>query len=73
MAHERDRKKIIDNQHSQMMVKNSSKVASYVKKAIKDAAEYNSHLNQDRKEERSAYFDMQTQVSVQMLHFLRTF
>ena len=38
------------------------KTASYIKKAIKDASEYNLHLNQDRKEERSAYFDMQTQV-----------
>ena len=45
-----------------MIVKNTGKTASYVKKAIKDAAEYNLHLNQDRKDERLAYFDMQTQV-----------
>ena len=45
-----------------MVVKNMGKTAPYIKKAIKDASEYNSHLNQDRKDERSAYFDMQTQV-----------
>ena len=45
-----------------MIVKNTGKTASYIKKAIKDAAEYNLHLNQDRKDERLAYFDMQTQV-----------
>ena len=61
-AHERDRRKIIENHCSQMVVKNMGKTASHIKKAIKDASEYNSHLNQDRKEERSAYFDMQTQV-----------
>jgi len=61
-AHERDRRKIIENHCSQMVVKNMGKTASHIKKAIKDASEYNSHLNQDRKEERSAYFDMQTQI-----------
>lgn len=70
-AHERDRRKIIENHCSQMVVKNMGKTASYIKKAIKDASEYNTHLNQDRKEERSAYFDMQTQVLLfSKLYFL---
>ena len=62
MVHEKERKKIIEQQEAQMAVKNGGKVASYIKKAIKDASEYNSHLNQERKEERCSYFDMQTQV-----------
>eukprot|EP00112_Aurelia_sp_Birch-Aquarium-sp1_P008034 Seg1879.2 transcript_id=Seg1879.2/GoldUCD/mRNA.D3Y31 product="PHD finger protein 10" protein_id=Seg1879.2/GoldUCD/D3Y31 len=61
-VHERERRKIIDDQNAQMIVKNTGKTASYVKKAIKDASEYNLHLNQDRKDERLAYFDMQTQI-----------
>ncbi len=63
MVHEKERKKIIDDQHAQMTTKNMSKFLLNAKKSIKDAAEYNLHLNQDRKEERSSYFDMQTQVS----------
>lgn len=62
MVHEKERKKIIDDQHAQMIAKNVGKLPSNAKKAVKDAAEYNLHLNQDRKEERSSYFDMQTQI-----------
>eukprot|EP00794_Sanderia_malayensis_P017492 gene17492-19241_t len=61
MVHEKERKKIMDDQHAQMSAKNIGKILLNAKKAIKDAAEYNLHLNQDRKEERSSYFDMQTQ------------
>uniref|UniRef100_UPI00358FEC6A PHD finger protein 10 isoform X2 n=1 Tax=Myxine glutinosa TaxID=7769 RepID=UPI00358FEC6A len=36
------------------------KVPEYIKKAARKAAEYNSHLNHERSEERRAYFDLQT-------------
>ena len=62
MVHEKERRKIIDDQHAQMSAKNLGRSLLNAKKSIKDAAEYNLHLNQDRKEERSSYFDMQTQV-----------
>ena len=38
------------------------KVANYIKRAIKDVAEFNAQLAQQRREERCSYFDMQTQV-----------
>lgn len=38
------------------------KVANYIKRALKDAAEFNAQLAQQRREERCSYFDMQTQV-----------
>ena len=37
-------------------------MANYIKRAIKDAAEFNAQLAQQRREERCSYFDMQTQV-----------
>lgn len=37
-----------------------SKMADFAKKAVQSAAEYNAHLNQERKEERRACFDLQT-------------
>ena len=50
-----------------------SKMADYMKKAAKSAAEYNRHFLRERREERVAYFDLQTFVSVdhEILH-LRT-
>ena len=40
------------------------KVANYIKRALKDAAEFNAQLAQQRREERCSYFDMQTQVRI---------
>lgn len=40
----------------------ASKVPEYIKKAARKAAEFNSHLNRERMEERRAYFDLQTHV-----------
>ncbi|KAK6183717.1 hypothetical protein SNE40_011143 [Patella caerulea] len=37
-----------------------SKMAEYMKKAMKSAAEFNQQIQRDRKEERKAFFDMQT-------------
>ena len=37
-------------------------MANYIKRAIKDVAEFNAQLAQQRREERCSYFDMQTQV-----------
>lgn len=42
----------------------ASKVPEYIKKAAKKAAEFNSIFNRERMEERRAYFDLQTHVSL---------
>ena len=36
----------------------------YMKKAVKSAAEYNSMFMREKREERRAYFDLQTNVSI---------
>lgn len=45
----------------------ASKVPEYIKKAAKKAAEFNSNFNRERMEERRAYFDLQTHVSLYTL------
>lgn len=40
-----------------------SKIDAYSKKAARSAAEFNASLMKDKKEERKAYFDLQTYVS----------
>ena len=40
---------------------------SNLKRALKQTAEYNSQLNASRKDERCAYFDLQTQVKIFIL------
>lgn len=40
-------------------------MADYMKKAAKSAAEYNIHFQRERREERKAYFDLQTFVRKQ--------
>ncbi len=35
-------------------------MVDFIQKAVKSAAEWNKNLNQERKEKRQAYFDMQT-------------
>ena len=35
-----------------------------MKRSLKETVRYNSQLNRERKEERQAYFDLQTQVSI---------
>ena len=40
-----------------------------VKKAVKAAAEFNSHFNRERRDERKAYLDMQTNVNYQQIYF----
>ncbi|ESO87689.1 hypothetical protein LOTGIDRAFT_127265, partial [Lottia gigantea] len=37
-----------------------SKLAEYMKKAVKSAAEFNSQMQKERREERKAFFDLQT-------------
>lgn len=39
------------------------KLKAYISKAMKSAAEFNVLFNKERREERQAYFDLQTQVS----------
>ena len=45
------------------------KVANYIKRAIKDVAEFNAQLAQQRREERCSYFDMQTQVRIDTFYY----
>ena len=41
-----------------------AKLTMYMKKAVKSAAEYNSMFMREKREERRAYFDLQTNVSI---------
>ncbi|XP_076442395.1 uncharacterized protein LOC143281206 [Babylonia areolata] len=63
LLHEREKQKISDK-HKEYEVAQpkleKSKMADYMKKAAKSAAEYNRHLLRERKEERLAFFDLQT-------------
>ncbi|CAH1261391.1 PHF10 [Branchiostoma lanceolatum] len=62
VLHERERQSISEkHKEYEMPTIEVSKVAAYIKRAAHQAAEYNRQLNQERMEERRAYFDMQTQ------------
>lgn len=41
----------------------ASKIKAYIKKAAKQAAEFNALLMREKREERQYYFDLQTMVS----------
>ena len=45
-------------------VVDSNKVQEYIKKAVRQAADYNTALMAERREERLYYFDMQTLVNI---------
>ncbi|XP_022097969.1 uncharacterized protein LOC110983210 isoform X2 [Acanthaster planci] len=66
VLHEKE-KQNISNKHKQYEAPSvdSNKVQEYVKKAVRQAADYNSALMAERREERLYYFDMQT-LTVQM-------
>jgi len=55
-------KKLNQKQVSQRAIASKLKVPSFVKRALKETVRYNSRLNNERKEERQAYFDLQTQI-----------
>lgn len=42
----------------------TGKIPSFMRRALKETVRYNSRLNAERKEERQAYFDLQTQVNI---------
>ncbi|XP_033628093.1 supporter of activation of yellow protein-like isoform X2 [Asterias rubens] len=66
VLHEKE-KQNISNKHKQYEppVVDSNKVQEYIKKAVRQAADYNTALMAERREERLYYFDMQT-LTVQM-------
>ena len=47
-----------------------SKIEVLKKKAVKSASEYNAMFNRNRKDERRAYFDIHSFVSVHLLIFM---
>ncbi|CAG5122693.1 unnamed protein product [Candidula unifasciata] len=56
-------KKVIREKHKEYSAQaklDKTKIESYSKKAARSAAEFNNSLMRDRKEERRAYFDLQT-------------
>ncbi|KAL8608654.1 hypothetical protein ACOMHN_002883 [Nucella lapillus] len=64
LLHEKEKQKISDKHKEYEAAAQpkleKSKMADYTKKAAKSAAEYNRHLLRERKEERLAFFDLQT-------------
>ncbi|XP_020632189.1 PHD finger protein 10-like isoform X4 [Orbicella faveolata] len=62
VAHIRERQRLIRKAEEEKKALETRKVANYIKRAIKDAAEFNAQLAQQRREERCSYFDMQTQI-----------
>lgn len=62
VAHVKERQRIIRKAEEEKRSLETRKVANYIKRAIKDVAEFNAQLAQQRREERCSYFDMQTQI-----------
>lgn len=57
--------KVIKQKHVDFcfqLAKEAKKIPNPLKRALKDAVEFNAQLAQQRREERCSYFDMQTQV-----------
>jgi len=62
MVHRREMKRIIREQEAQRIALTQGKVPHFMKRALKETVSYNSRLNKQRREERCAYFDLQTQI-----------
>lgn len=62
VSHVKERKRLLKKAEEEKKALETRKVANYIKRAIKDAAEFNAQLAQQRREERCSYFDMQTQI-----------
>lgn len=62
VTHNKERQRLIKKTEEEKKALETRKVANYIKRAIKDAAEFNAQLAQQRREERCSYFDMQTQI-----------
>lgn len=61
MLHRRERQRICDDHKGYEMPNiEKSKMTSFIKKAVQSAAEFNALFNRERREERQAYFDLQT-------------
>ncbi|XP_041353041.1 dentin sialophosphoprotein-like [Gigantopelta aegis] len=61
VLHEREKKTIRDKHKEYGVPKlDKGKMADYIKKAVRSAAEFNAHFQRERKEERRSYFDLQT-------------
>lgn len=61
-AHMKERQRLIKKTEDEKKALETRKVANYIKRALKDVAEFNAQLAQQRREERCSYFDMQTQI-----------
>ncbi|XP_006823344.2 PHD finger protein 10-like [Saccoglossus kowalevskii] len=63
VLHERERQSIT-NKHKEYEAPavDAGKIKEYIKKAVKQASEFNMLFNRERKEERQAYYDMQTSI-----------
>ncbi|XP_064600353.1 PHD finger protein 10-like isoform X2 [Liolophura sinensis] len=61
VLHEKERQTISDKHKEYDVPKfEKSKLADYMKKAVKSAAEFNVQFQRERREDRRAYFDLQT-------------
>ncbi|XP_070578006.1 PHD finger protein 10-like isoform X2 [Ptychodera flava] len=63
VLHERERLSITEkHKEYEVPAVDAGKIKEYIKKAVKQASEYNMLFNRDRREERQAYYDMQTSI-----------
>ncbi|CAH1792046.1 unnamed protein product [Owenia fusiformis] len=59
---DREKRRVQEKQKEYKMARlDKNKMESYMKKAVKSAADFNARLMRERREERRAYFDLQTQ------------
>lgn len=61
-VHKKEMQKLVQKQELQRARAITGKIPSFMRRALKETVRYNSRLNAERKEERQAYFDLQTQI-----------
>ncbi|KAK3698907.1 hypothetical protein QZH41_020366 [Actinostola sp. cb2023] len=62
IAHKREKYTLLKKMEDEKIAKEAKKIPNPLKRALKDAVEFNSQLALQRREERCSYFDMQTQI-----------
>lgn len=62
LVHRTEMKRLVLRQEAQRIDVISGNIPNFMKRALKETVRYNSQLNRERKEERCAYFDLQTQI-----------
>ncbi|XP_048577479.1 PHD finger protein 10 isoform X2 [Nematostella vectensis] len=62
ISHKREKYKLLKKSEEEKEAQESRKIPNSMRRALKNAVDFNSQLALQRKEERQSYFDMQTQI-----------